>query len=88
MARPSLVKAKTSDCNLSWDRQIKQEAAHLSKMDREDTRYDQINVFLGKKTQTKSKHLPPSPKTTKKTLQKQLIPLPTPHKKTPTSMFY
>lgn len=76
MARPSLVKAETSDCNLSWGRQIKQEAAHLSKMDRKDTHYDQISVFLGKKIQAKSnQNVSP-----KKQLQKQLILLPIPQK--------
>lgn len=82
MARPSLVKAETSDCNLSWGRQIKAEAAHLSKTDREDTHYDQINVFFGKKNQAKPNQNKPPQTTTKNNLP------PSPPKKNPQNTFY
>lgn len=89
MARPSLVKAETSDCNLSWGRQIQQEVAHLSKMNREDNHYDQINVFWGEKkipSQTRSKHLPSPQTTTMKTTNPS--PTPPPPKKNPQNTSY
>lgn len=83
MARPSLVKAETSDCNLSWGRQIQQEVAHLSKMNREDNHHDQINVFWGeKKSQAKPDQNTSPPLKQQQWKQPIPLPLPPPKKKT------